>query len=69
MFFHAFMARDRARMALTAMQLQLLKPEASGEVLRQLGWLPLIALQPGETVSGDFWTPPSGVCSSEWRLY
>lgn len=54
LFFHAFMARDRKRMALTAAHLQVaVATNAQQRVFEQLSWLSVIALAPGETFTDD----------------
>lgn len=54
LLFHAFIGGERARLAHTAMRLQLIEEEnAKREVERQLLWLPLVALEPGQSITDD----------------
>lgn len=54
LFFHAFMAGDRMRLAITAVRLQMGgRREVQRLVLQQLIWLPMIALGPGQTFTDD----------------
>ncbi|HCE69378.1 MAG: hypothetical protein A2X82_14110 [Geobacteraceae bacterium GWC2_55_20] len=54
LLFHAFIAGDRKRLALTALRLQMIKGhEAKREVERQLLWLPLVALEPGQSITNE----------------
>lgn len=54
LIFHAYMGKDSRRLAKTAMQLQMLKgSETLREVDRNLLWLPLIALDSGQTITDD----------------
>ena len=54
LLFHAFVARDRARLIHTAMRLQTIdNHDVKHEVERQLLWLPLVALEPGQSVTDD----------------
>ena len=54
LLFHAFVGRDKARLIHTAMRLQTIdNHDAKHEVERQLLWLPLVALEPGQSVTDD----------------
>lgn len=54
LLFHAFVGRDRARLAHTAMRLQTIEEnDARHEVERQLLWLPLVALEAGQLITDD----------------
>jgi hypothetical protein len=54
LLFHAFFGRDKARLIHTAMHLQTIdNHDAKHEVERQLLWLPLVALEPGQSVTDD----------------
>jgi hypothetical protein len=59
LLFHAFVARDKARLAHTAMRLQTIEdPNAEHEVERHLLWLPLVALEAGQSVTDDAMVDP-----------
>lgn len=59
LLYHAFIAQDRARLAHTAIHLQLIaKEDAERAVERQLLWLPLIALEAGQSITDDVMTGP-----------
>lgn len=52
--FHAFVANDQRRLALSAAKLQLIDdPEAVNQVNRHLQWLTWIALEPGQRIAAD----------------
>lgn len=52
LLFHAYIGGDTTRLAHTGMRLQLIKEEAAKrEVERQLLWLPLVALEPGQSIA------------------
>lgn len=54
LLFHAFLGKDRTRLAHTAIRLQMIKNhDARHEVERQLLWLPLVALESGQTITDD----------------
>lgn len=54
LLFHAFIGGERTRLALTGMRLQVIEGEdAKREVERQLLWLPLVALEPGQSITDD----------------
>lgn len=54
MLFHAYFSTDRRRIAMTAMQLQLIDDDAAKrEVDRQLIWFPLAALEEGQRLTDD----------------
>lgn len=54
LLFHAFIGRDKARLIHTAMRLQTIdNHDAKHEVERQLLWLPLVALEPGPSITDD----------------
>ncbi len=54
LLFHAFMGQDRARLAHTAMRLQTIENhDVRQEVERQLLWLPLVALEAGQSITDD----------------
>lgn len=54
LLFHAFIGHDKARLIHTAMRLQTIdNHDAKHEVERQLLWLPLVALEPGQSVTDD----------------
>lgn len=54
LLFHAFVARNKSRLTHTAMRLQIIEdPNAKHEVERQLLWLPIIALEPGQSITDD----------------
>jgi hypothetical protein len=54
LLFHAFVARDKARLIHTAMRLQTIADRsAKHEVERQLLWLPVVALEPGQSITDD----------------
>jgi tetratricopeptide (TPR) repeat protein len=54
LLFHAFVGQDRARLAHTAMRLQTIEnDDARHEVERQLLWLPLVALEAGQSITDD----------------
>lgn len=54
LLFHAFMGQERTRLAHTAIRLQMIENhDARHEVERQLLWLPLVALESGQTITDD----------------
>ncbi|MEP6635119.1 MAG: hypothetical protein ABJB97_00235 [Acidobacteriota bacterium] len=54
LLFHAFVGQDRTRLAHTAMRLQVIENhDARHEVERQLLWLPLVALEAGQSITDD----------------
>jgi hypothetical protein len=54
LLFHAFVARDRARLIRTTMRLQTIdNHDVKHEVERQLLWLPLVALEPGQSATDN----------------
>lgn len=54
LLFHAFVAGDRKRLALTAIRLQLIEGyDAKSEVERQLLWLPYVALEPRQSITNE----------------
>jgi hypothetical protein len=54
LLFHAFVGQDRARLVHTAMRLQTIEShDASHEVERQLLWLPVVALEAGQSITDD----------------
>jgi len=54
LLFHAFVARDRARLIHTAMRLETIdNHDVKHEVERQLLWLPLVALEPGQSATDN----------------
>ena len=54
LLFHAFMARDKARLIHTAFRLQTIKDdEAEHAVQSKLLWLPLVALEAGQSITND----------------
>lgn len=54
LLFHAFIGQDRTRLARTAMRLQVIENhDARHEVERQLLWLPLVALEAGQSITDD----------------
>jgi hypothetical protein len=54
LLFHAFVGQDRGRLVRTAMRLQTIENhDASHEVERQLLWLPLVALEAGQSITDD----------------
>jgi len=54
LLFHAFIARDKARLIHTAFRLQLIKDdEAEHAVQSKLLWLPLVALEAGQSITDD----------------
>lgn len=59
LLYHAFIAQDRARLAYTAMRLQLIaKEDTERAVERQLLWLPLVALEASQSITDDAMTGP-----------
>lgn len=54
LLFHAFIAKDPKRIAITAAKLQVIDDDkAQKEVERQLLWLPYVALEPGQKITND----------------
>jgi len=54
LLFHAFIARDKARLIHTAFRLQTIKDdEAEHAVQSKLLWLPLVALETGQSITDD----------------
>lgn len=54
LLYHAFIGQERTRLAHTAMRLQVIEaPDAKREVERQLLWLPLVALEAGQSITDD----------------
>ena len=54
LLFHAYIAKDPRRLSMDAMRLQMLGSHAAEqEVLKQLLWLPMIALEPGQSIIND----------------
>jgi hypothetical protein len=54
LLFHAYIAGDPGRLALTAMNLQDVKDkEAQRQIDRQLFWLPAVALEAGQSITDD----------------
>jgi len=54
LLFHAFVGRDKARLIHTSMRLQTIdNHDAKHEIERQLLWLPLVALEPGQSATDD----------------
>jgi hypothetical protein len=54
LLFHAFVARDRARLFHTTRRLQTIdNHDVKHEVERQLLWLPLVALEPGQSATDN----------------
>jgi hypothetical protein len=57
LLFHAYLGEEPARLSLTAISLQRIADhQAKREVERQLLWLPLVALDSGQTIAGDAMT-------------
>jgi len=54
LLFHAYIGGERTRLAFTGMRLQVIKgDDAEREVERQLLWLPLVALEAGQSITDD----------------
>ena len=54
LLYHAFIGQERTRLAHTAMRLQVIEAhDAKREVERQLLWLPLVALEAGQSITDD----------------